>query len=121
PASEVEFNAAIDLQVEVTLNGLTPADVRVECLVRRTLCSELTVPVRGYAEFGHALQGVTYIDGETVLIAVLEPEPVAANGTCRYRLELRPPWAGRLHYEIRGVPQHSHLLHPYELGLMRKL
>ena len=121
PASEVEFNAAIDLEVEVALNGLTPADVRVECLVRRTLCSELTVPVRGYAEFGHALHGVTYIDGETVLITVLEPEPAAANGTCRYRLEFRPPWAGRLHYEIRGVPQHPNLLHPYELGLMRKL
>jgi hypothetical protein len=40
---------------------------------------------------------------------------------CRYRLELQPPWAGSLLYEIRALPQHPHLTHPYELGLMRKL
>jgi starch phosphorylase len=121
PASDVGFNDAVDLEVEVVLNGLSPADVRVECIVHRALCSELTMPVRGHAENGHALQGVTYINGETVLIAALEPEAADAAGACRYRLEFRPPWAGTLHYEIRAVPQHAHLPHPYELGLMRKL
>jgi hypothetical protein len=85
------------------------------------MCSQLTVPVRGYAENGHALEGVTYIDGETVLIAILEPTPGIAAGTCRYALEFRPPWAGTLSYEIRAVPQHQDLSHPYELGLMRTL
>ncbi len=39
---------------------------------------------------------------------------------CRYRLEFQPPWAGSLLYEIRALPEHPHLTHPYELGLMRK-
>ena len=121
PPSEIEFNEAIDLEVAITLNGLEPKDVRVECVVHRSMCSQLTVPVRGYAENGHALEGVTYIDGETVLIAILEPTPGIAAGTCRYALEFRPPWAGTLSYEIRAVPQHQDLSHPYEPGLMRTL
>jgi hypothetical protein len=42
-------------------------------------------------------------------------------GVCRYRLQFEPPWAGTLEYEVRAVPDHPHLSHPYELGLMRRL
>jgi starch phosphorylase len=120
-ASEIGFHDSVALEVEVTLNGLAPHDVRVECVVHRGMCSELTLPVQRYAENGHALAGVTYIDDETVLMVPFEADSPNGEGVCRYRLELKPPWAGTLHYEIRAVPQHSKLTHPYELGLMRRL
>jgi len=120
-ASEIGFHDSVPLEVDVTLNGLAPSDVRVECVVHRAMCSELTLPIRRYAENGHALAGVTYIDGETVLMAAFTAGVPNAEGVCRYRLELKPPWAGTLHYEIRAVPQHAHMTHPYELGLMRRL
>jgi starch phosphorylase len=121
PANEVGFHEAVELQVDVHLNGLRPSDVRVECVVHRGMCSQLTLPVRRYADNGHALQGITYIDGETVLMAVFQAGTASPEGVCRYRLDLQPPWAGALSYEIRAVPQHPHLAHPYELGLMRRL
>jgi starch phosphorylase len=45
--------------------------------------------------------------------------PAGTDGVHRYRVELRPPWCGALHYQVRAVPSHPHLSHPYELGLMR--
>ena len=38
-----------------------------------------------------------------------------------YELNLESPWCGALRYEIRAVPQHTGLTHPYETGLMRSL
>jgi hypothetical protein len=45
--------------------------------------------------------------------------PTEVAGVHRYRVELRPPWCGALHYQVRAVPWHPQLSHPYELGLMR--
>ena len=118
---EITFNQPVELEVEVALNGLEPADVRVECLVHRELGSELTVPVVGYAESRRPQSGTTYIDGEPVLLEVFEPLSEASAPACRYGLRFSPPWAGALLYEIRAVPQHPHLGHIYELGLMRTL
>jgi starch phosphorylase len=121
-ATEVVYDEPVSLEVEVTLNGLAPDDVRVECALRRSMASELTVPIHGYAENRRPQNGVIYVDDEPVLLKMFEPVAGdAAAPTCRYRLELRPPWAGALLYEIRAVPRHPHLAHPYELGLMRKL
>jgi hypothetical protein len=89
--------------------------------VHRALGSELAVPVPGYAENRRPQPGVTYIGDEAVLLEVFEPTPSDGTAACRYRLELQPPWAGTLVYEIRALPQHPNLTHPYELGLMRKL
>jgi starch phosphorylase len=119
--SEIGFHDAVALEVQVALNGLAPADVRVECVMHRAMCSELTLAIKRYAENGHALSGVTYIDDETVLVALFEPGQRDGAGHCRYRLEIKPPWAGTLRYEVRVVPQHPNLNHPYELGLMRRL
>jgi starch phosphorylase len=119
--NEIAFGQQATLTVDVALNGLAPADVRVECVVRRMLGSELLVPVQGYAENRRPHDGVHYLDAQAVLLEAFVPGQVDDAGVCRYRLELEPPWAGRLQYEIRAVPQHPHLSHPYELGLMRKL
>jgi starch phosphorylase len=120
PVSEVGFHDSVRVEVEVVLNGLAPSDIRVECVVHRAMCSELTVPVRRYAESKHAMQGVTYVEDETVLVEALEPSQ-PSDGKCRYALDLKPPWAGTLLYEVRAMPKHPNLAHPYELGLMRKL
>ena len=119
--AEIAVSEHVALEVEVGLNGLVPADVSVECIVRRLLGSELVVPVQGYSDNRRLQQGESYLEGRAVLIEAFAPGPVDAAGVCRYRLEFQPPWAGTLQYEIRAVPQHAHLSHPYELGLMRKL
>ena len=121
PRTEISFAERVTLEVEVALNGLAPRDVRVECQVRRVLGSELVVPVQGYAENRRAEHGLAYREGRAWLLAPFTPSDVDASGNCRYRLELQPPWAGTLEYEVRAVPHHPHLSHPYELGLMRGL
>jgi starch phosphorylase len=121
PAAEISFAERVTLEVEVALNGLAPTDVRVECQVRRVLGSELVVPVQGYAENRRPKHGLSYLEGRAVLKAPFTPGHVDGDGNCRYRLELQPPWAGTLQYEVRAVPDHPYLSHPYELGLMRRL
>jgi len=120
-APEIAVGDHVLLEVDVTLNGLSPEDVRVECLVTRRLGSQLVVPVRGYAESSRPSGGISYLGDRPLLRETFEPVAVDEAGKCRYRLELTPPWAGLLEFEIRAVPQHAHLSHPYELGLMRKL
>jgi starch phosphorylase len=121
PATEVAFADRVTLEVDVTLNGLAPRDVRVECQARRVLGSDLDVPVRGYAENRRPSNSVSYLEGRAVLVELFKPGAVDEGGSCRYRLEFQPPWAGTLEYEVRAVPDHPHLSHPYELGLMRRL
>jgi starch phosphorylase len=120
-APEVQFGEKVSLEVDVVLNGLAPGDVRVECIVHRALASELEVPIRGFAENRRPQRGVTYIGDEAVLLEVFQPVPADGAPACRYRLEFEPPWAGALVYEVRALPQHPNLTHPYEMGLMRKL
>jgi starch phosphorylase len=119
PSTIVSFNDAISIDVDVTLNGLRPEEVRVECLLHRVIGSELTVPIKTYAENRRSQNGITHIGEETAMIWLFEPVTQSGDGTWRYRLECRPPWSGMLSYEVRAVPQHPHLCHAYELGLMR--
>ncbi|HUQ53533.1 MAG TPA: hypothetical protein VM692_15005, partial [Gammaproteobacteria bacterium] len=121
PATEISFAERVTLEVEVTLNGLAPRDVSVECQAKPVLGSELAVPVQGYAENRRPTNGVTYIEGRAVFNKRFEAGSADAAGVCRYRLEFEPPWAGTLQYEVRAVPAHPHLSHPYELGLLRRL
>ena len=55
--NRIDFNESVTLDVDVALNGLSPGDVRLECVVSRELCSDLTVPVRQYAERGGSESG----------------------------------------------------------------
>jgi starch phosphorylase len=121
PAAEIAFAERVTLEVDVALNGLAPHDVRVECQVGHVLGSELVVPVQGYAENRRPKYGVGYLEGRAVLVEPFTPGTVDEAGVCRYRLEFQPPWAGTLQFEVRAVPDHPHLSHPYELGLMRRL
>jgi starch phosphorylase len=120
PPAEIAFSDSVSLAVDVDLNGLTPADVRVECVLSREMGSELSVPVKQFAETRRKEEGIVRIGEHMVLLASFTGHG-EEGGTARYRLELEPPWAGALSYEIRAVPSHPHLTHPYELGLMRRL
>ena len=118
--SVIAYNEPARIEVDVTLNGLRPEDVRVECVLQRRLCSELTVPVKGYADNRRPQGWLTYIGDETAAVWVFEPQG-RQDDVCRYRLEYQPPWAGAMTYQVRAVPRHQALSHPYELGLMRWL
>jgi hypothetical protein len=85
------------------------------------LGSELAVHVPGYVENRRPFDGMSYIDGEPVLLVPFAPNGDASSGAHRYRLVFRPPWTGQLAYELRVVPQHPHLTHAYELGLILKI
>jgi hypothetical protein len=111
----------VDLAVDLELNGLDPADVRVECVVRRALCSDVTVPVRQFAARDTGEYGVRHVDGEPVFVQPFTAGTPDAGGRCRYRLQLQSPWCGAQHYRIRALPRHPDLAHPAELGLMRWL
>ena len=121
PATDISFAEPVTLEVDVSLNGLEPRDVSVECQVRRVLGSDLVVPVQGYAENRRPTKSVSYLEGRAVLTKRFDAGAVDEGGVCRYRLQFQPPWAGTLEYEVRAVPAHPHLSHPYELGLMRRL
>jgi starch phosphorylase len=116
-----DFSVPVTLAVDVHLNGLTPADVQVECVVRRALCSELTAPVRQFADRGSGGYGIRYIDGEPVYVQPFEALEPRADGWYRYQLELRSPWCGAQRVQVRAVPRHGELLHATELGLLRWL
>ncbi|MEZ5564887.1 MAG: alpha-glucan family phosphorylase [Gammaproteobacteria bacterium] len=115
----IDYSDSLELDVDVVLNGLDPVDVRLECVVSRELCSEVTVPVRQFAGRGTASPGLRTIGDDHVFVQPFEPVATQTDGVQRYHLAFKPPWCGALHYGIRAVPWHAELSHPYELGLMR--
>ena len=122
PPGSLRAGETLQVGVSVDLAGLEPGDVRVECVVHREMCSEVMVPVQRFASHGPFGDGVRELDGEPVFVAPFEPAAEsAADGSCKYHLAFTSPWTGAMRYEIRAVPQHPALLHPYETGLMRWL
>lgn len=88
----------LELSVAAGLNGLTPGDVRVECLLDCGADGGAPVTVPFEAEAG--AEGDTY---------------------WRFTLNVRPPYAGLQHYRVRLYPFHELLAHPFEMGRMRWL
>jgi starch phosphorylase len=101
------------LAVAVALNGLAPADVRVEFLARRLLpqADRTPPPLCSY--------GLAARDGlwRSVLTAAEE----SPDGETLFALEVEPPECGQFATEIRIYPFHELLSHPFELGLMKWL
>jgi starch phosphorylase len=113
-------DGTLTMKVQVELGGLQPEDVRVECIVHRDVCSEESVPIQRFAHYGEVKDGVRELDGDLIMVTPFEPQ--AGDGDTReYRLDMESPWTGQLRCEIRAVPSHPHLAHPYEMGLMRWL
>jgi glycogen phosphorylase len=101
------------LSVAVALNGLAPADVRVEFLARRVLPqADVTPPP--LSSYGLAAR-----DG--LWRAVLTAAEESSSGETTFALDVEPPECGQFATEIRIYPFHELLTHPYELGLMKWL
>jgi glycogen phosphorylase len=102
------------LRVAAALNGLGPADVRVEFLARRLLpeadpsppplCSYGAPPRAGFWQ------------------AAFKPtDEQDADGAVIFALDVQPPDCGQFRTEVRIYPWHELLSHPHELGLMKWL
>jgi len=112
-ARELPRGERLRLSVAVALNGLAPADVRVEFLARRLLpLADRTPP--SLSSYGRPAP-----DGEwrSALAAADE----SANGETVFALDVDPRECGQFATEIRIYPYHELLSHPYELGLMKWL
>ncbi|NND36353.1 MAG: DUF3417 domain-containing protein, partial [Gammaproteobacteria bacterium] len=121
-SAKMDHDDRLKLAVDVMSTGLGPDDVRVECVLRRVTCSELTVPVPRYSQDPRAEDGIRHVGDDVMSVVPLKPvaDPVREY-TYRYELDYESPWCGALTYEIRAVPQHPHLSHPYDMGLMHWL
>ncbi len=96
--TEIESGDTLPITVAAHLDGLSPEDVRVECLV--------------------GLEG-EYGDFEVKERHGLTPqEGKGEDGTTLFHLDLQPSLPGLQYYELRIVPFHPDLAHPQETGRM---
>ncbi|MBV8852853.1 MAG: hypothetical protein JOY91_05610 [Sinobacteraceae bacterium] len=112
--ADVPQGRPLRLQVAAGLNGLVPADVRVEFVARRLL-PEANLEQPPLASYGHEPpQGIW----RTQLRAGTE---VQADGAAVFELDTQPQECGQFATEVRIYPWHELLSHPHELGLMKWL
>jgi starch phosphorylase len=104
PRTRIQFGDSVPIEVAVKLNGLTPADVRVELILSR---EPRETP---QLQHSHELAAGGIIDEGA--------QPAEIRGWQRFSLELKPGLSGRLDYRVRIFPRHELLTHPFELGLM---
>lgn len=90
----------LPIQVAVSLNGLEPEDVMVECLL-----------------------GTEDESGEFAVQSHFPLQACGKNerGETLFRSDITPTLAGLQHYQVRIYPDHELLSHPFELGCMRWL
>jgi len=100
--------------VAAALNGLAPADVRIEFAARRLLPeADLSPP---------PLSSYTQTPREGLWQAALTAtDEQDADGAVIFALDVEPPECGQFRTEVRIYPWHELLSHPYELGLMKWL
>jgi starch phosphorylase len=112
-ARDLPRGERLRLRVAAALNGLSPAEVRVEFLGRRLLPqADLTPPL--LTSYGHPERDGVW---RTTLGATDESD---ARETV-FALDVEPQECGQFATEIRIYPWHELLTHPYELGLMKWL
>lgn len=87
----------VEIRVESLLNGLSAADVRVECLVS----PECTGTHKSLGPGSFLLERESEADGKTVFTA-----------------RVQPPYPGLQTLRLRMYPYHEALAHPLEMGAM---
>ena len=102
------------LRMAAALNGLAPADVRVEFCAERLLPeADLEPPL---------LSSYTQAPRDGLWSAAFTAtDEQDADGAVIFALDVEPPECGQFHTEVRIYPWHELLSHPYELGLMKWL
>ncbi len=102
------------LRVAAGLNGLSPADVRIEFLARRQLPeADLSLPALSSYN-GQVKDGVW----SAALQATGEKD---SDGSDVFALDVEPKECGQFATEVRIYPWHELLSHPHEVGLMKWL
>jgi starch phosphorylase len=96
-ATQLKYNQSLPIRVGALLNGLTPQDVVVECLVG-TAEGEAGLQVR------HRL--------------FLEPDGQSGSEETIFFAELQPKLSGLQQFKIRMYPYQSSLAHNLEMGYM---
>ncbi len=111
---ELPRAGTLNLRVAAQLNGLTPADVRVEFIAQRVLprSHQESPPLSAY-------RGNRRDDTWRALLAPTTESD--ADGAQIYELTAAPQDSGQYTYEIRIYPWHELLSQPFELGLLRRL
>ena len=96
PPAHLYHDDKIGLRVQVELNGLHAADVRLECLL-----------------------GSNDADGEFVVSQKAELSTTGGDDhSTEFGIELVPEIAGLQYYKLRMYPYNEALSHPFELGCM---
>jgi starch phosphorylase len=115
---QLSFGERLRLQGAVVLNGLRPEDVRVEVQISRELAGR-EVESPPLTSFGQD-DAVCVRDGREVAVEVLhDTGERTPEGEHLFALDHVPVWCGRMSCQLRVVPKHELLAHPYEMGLMR--
>jgi starch phosphorylase len=102
------------LRVAATLEGLLPADVRVEFVARRRL-PESAFEIPALSSYGDGVRDGLW---SAMLSATAELE---ADGAAVFALDAQPVECGQFETQIRIYPWHELLSHPFEVGLMKEL
>jgi glycogen phosphorylase len=113
-ARDLPRGQRLRLRVAVTLNGLSPSDVRVEFIAHRLL-PEADLSPPPLSSYGRST-------ASGVWNAALQPtDEFVAEGAVTFGLDAEPPECGQFRTALRVYPYHELLSHPYELGLMKSL
>jgi starch phosphorylase len=111
---ELPRSRALSVRITAALNGLTPADVRVEFVAQRVL-------PRSRSELP-ALSSFRTEQHDDAWRALLRPSgEIDSDGSTVYELQAMPPNCGKFAFEIRIFPWHQMLAHPMEMGLLKRL
>jgi starch phosphorylase len=112
-ARDIPRGERLRLRVAAALNGLSPADVRVEFAAHRLL-PEADLAPPPLSSYGQGPRAGLW---QAALAATGEQEAEATV----FALDVEPPDCGQFSTEVRIYPWHELLSHPYELGLMKWL
>jgi glycogen phosphorylase len=97
PLRRIGFGESLRIEVAVRLDGLSAEDIAVEMLLARPSANAKSRPPR---RLFFDYQG----PGE--------------SGESLFVLNLTPDVCGKIDYRIRAYPNHEHLTHPFEMGMM---
>jgi starch phosphorylase len=113
-ARDLPRGERLRLRVAAALQGLAPADVRVEFAARRLLPEADPSPPPLSSYDGVPRTGLWHA-------AFKATDELDADGAVIFALDVAPPECGQFRTEVRIYPWHELLSHPYELGLMKWL
>jgi starch phosphorylase len=111
------FGEGVKLRVSAALNGLQPQDVSMELILKRELP----------ASSGESPPYSSFREADTMPADAAAPAhfqftgETDAAGAHVFAIDCAPPWCGRLSCQVRIVPAHPLLTHPYEMGMMKWL